>query len=112
MAARVDPKLKKAYEFFRKHAGYVVGKSAAGALALARAEAAACALGWEVEWEHDGFEWDGEGDAPEEVLAAVLKDEDGNVLEVLGGIGDPDRNYARVVEAELALEALARKKLL
>ena len=102
MAARVDPKLKKAYDFFKKHAGGVVGRNAEGALALARAEAV----------DEDEYMLGDEEEMPSEVLYAVLKDQDGEVLESLGGIGDPDRNYGRVVEAELALEALARKKLL
>ena len=46
---------------------------------------------------------------PNEVLCATLKDKDGHVLESLGGIGDPSRDYARMVEAELSLEALARQ---
>jgi len=45
---------------------------------------------------------------PSEVLVAILKDASGNVIGSLSGIGDPDNNYRRVVEAELALEALAR----
>ena len=43
---------------------------------------------------------------PDEVLIAVLKDADGHVLESLGGIGDPSPSYQRLVEAELALEAM------
>ena len=43
---------------------------------------------------------------PDEVLIAVLKDADGHVLESGGGIGDPSPSYRRLVEAELALEAM------
>ncbi len=114
MAPRIDPKLKSAYEFFKKHGGSVVGRSAEVALALARAEKTAEALGWSVDWVHDEEAYDsGDSDhEPSEVLGAVLKDQDGEQLESLWSIADPDRNYARVVEAELALEALMRKKLL
>jgi hypothetical protein len=79
---------------------------------LAKAEKIAEQLGWEVEWE-----WDNDIDdswmSPEEQakdhewLCARLMD--GNtVLEALGGIVDADANYRRVIEAELAAEALAR----
>lgn len=113
MASRVDPKLKKAYEFFKKHAGGRQGHNAADCLALARAEAAAEALGWDSEWENDDLPWESDDDyEPSEVLGCVLKDADGEVLESLWAIADPTREYARVVEAELALEALSRKKLL
>jgi hypothetical protein len=108
----------KAVAFFRKWAGYAVahGESKAraktrGAQELARAEAEAEARGWKVEWEHDPEEWQGESERPFEVLTAVLRDADGNVMASLGGIGmsgksSDDRAYGRVVEAELALEAL------
>jgi hypothetical protein len=44
------------------------------------------------------------------VLCCVLKDGDGNVLASLCGITDPDSNYRRVVEAELASEALHNER--
>lgn len=110
---RVDPKLKKAYDFFKEQAGYRVGHRAEDALALARAEATASALGWSVDWVDDDEPYESDDDyVPREVLGAVLKDMEGETLESLWGIADPDRKYARVVEAELALEALTRKKLL
>lgn len=114
MASKIDPKLKRAYDFFKEHAGYVVGRRAEGSLALARAEAIASSLGWSVDWEIDEEEYQlgDEEDEPSEVFVAVLRDEDGESMEVLGGIADPTRQYRRIVEAELALEALARKKLL
>ena len=106
----------KAIAFFYKHAGYgyTPGKETPaqgrrrGAKALARAEAEASARGWRVEWEGDPEPWDpGDTDyEPKEVYGAVLRDEEGHVLESLWSIADPDRNYRRVVEAELALEAL------
>lgn len=110
----VNPKLKKAFEFFLEHSGYVHGRREQGALDLARAEAIAEALGWEVEWEPDEEEYqtDLEGDQPDEVLSAILYDDDGVVIGSLGGIGDPDKNYVRLVEAELASEALYERGLL
>lgn len=115
MSVKVDPKLKRAYAFFKENAGYVVGRSAEGALALARAEAIASSLGWDVDWEEDPEEYqmgDAEEEPPNEVYNAMLRDEDGKVIGSLGGIGDPSRSYQRVVEAELALEALHERGLL
>lgn len=108
----------KAIDFFRKHAGYAMrpGESKAraktrGAQALARAEAEAESRGWTVDWEHDPEEWQGDVERPFEVLTAVLRDADGQVLTSLGGIGmtgnrKTDTDYRRVIEAELADEAL------
>ena len=108
----------KAVDFFHKHAGYSVrpGESKAkgktrGAQALARAEAEAEARGWTVEWEHDPEEWQGDVERPFEVLTAVLRDADGLVLASLGGNGmtghrKTDADFRRVIEAELADEAL------
>lgn len=109
----------KAVEFFRKHAGYSVrpGESKAkaktrGAQALARAEAEAEARGWTVDWEEDPEEWQGDVERPFEVLTAVLRDADGQVLASLGGNGmtgnrKTDSDHRRVIEAELADEALS-----
>lgn len=108
----------KAVDFFRKHASYSYrpGESKAkaktrGAQALARAEAEAEARGWAVEWEDDPEEWWGDTKRPFEVLTAVLRAGDGQVLASLGGNGmtgnrKTDADFRRVVEAELAFEAL------
>ncbi len=108
----------KAVDFFRKHAGYAQGRGEAKATAqtrrataLARAEAEAEDRGWTVTWEDDPEEWQGDDERPFEVLVAVLRDANGNVLGSLGNIGmsgntRTDRDYARVIEAELAEEAL------
>jgi len=108
----------KAVDFFRKHAGYAVrpGESKAkaktrGAQALARAEAEAEARGWAVVWEDDPEEWQGDVERPFEVLTAELRDADGHSLAFLGGNGmtgnrKTDADYRRVIEAELADEAL------
>lgn len=117
MVRRTAAPTAKAIAFFYKHAGYshdpkketrAQGRRR-GAKALARAEAEASARGWRVEWEGDpeAYEMgDAETEEPREVLGAVLRDENGHVLGSLWGIGDPTREYRRVVEAELALEAL------
>jgi hypothetical protein len=102
------------FRFFQKHAGYVRGQRAAGALALARAEREADRRGWTTEWDHDpepdlSFMTPRERKQEHEVLCAVLKDRDGKPLTSLCGIVDADRTYGRIVEAELALEALGSK---
>jgi hypothetical protein len=105
------------FRFFLNNAGYCTPPGrAACALSLARAEAYAEAMGWEFCWEYDecfyGYcnEWLGCQDdckKEHEVLFCLLKDADGTMLQCLGGIADADRNYRRVIEAELAAEALA-----
>lgn len=110
----ISPKLRKAYDFFKEHAGYVVGRRGMGALELARAEAYADEHGWEAIWEDDPEEWLLDVERPEEVLTCVLRDENGVVIGSLGGIDmsgntRQDRDYRRVVEAELALEAMPDK---
>lgn len=100
-------RLLKAAKFFQQHSG---GDLDYG-LKLAKAEHFAEESGWKVEWspDQDPYEMgDAETELPNEVLIAVLKDSSGNVLESLSGIGDPNQTYARVVEAQLALEAMPR----
>ena len=110
----------RAVAFFMRHAGwsYAAGKETKaqgrrrGAIALAKAEAEAANRGWRVRWEHsvEPYEMgDAEMEMPSEVLDAVLFDEHGHAIASLGQIGDPSRSYGRVVEAELALEALAER---
>jgi hypothetical protein len=117
-ARKAQDHLKKNAEFFYKHAAYSYGPDQTkrqgrmeGAMKLARAEREAEERGWNVEWQPDGMPYDmgdAETEMPNEVLFAVLKDASGNIIGSLSGIADPDNNYRRVVEAELALEALAR----
>lgn len=116
---------KQAEDFFYEWAGwgYDPKKETAdqgrrrGAKLLAKAERIASDLGWKTEWEEDQEPWEGEGDPPNEVLNAVLYDENYEVVGSLSSIGmsgnqAEDRRYGRVVEAELALEAASEKGLL
>lgn len=98
----------QAFRFFLANAGYVVGVRARCALRLARAEQRAADLGWAFEWLYDDEPWDGDvpGYTPREVLGCVVRGPDGEVLASLWGIADPSPAYSRVVEAELASEAL------
>jgi hypothetical protein len=116
-ARKAQDHLKKNAEFFYKHAGYSYGPDQTkrqgrmeGAMKLAQAEQEAEARNWTVEWSNDDMSYEvgnDENEMPSEILVAVLKDEHGNSIGSLSGIGDPDSNYRRVVEAELALEALS-----
>jgi len=114
MADRINPKLKSAYDFFYKNSGRVGAGRKESAIDLARAEAIAEELGWECRWEDDQEEYQlgDEEEMPNEVLTCVLYDEDDEVLSSLGGVGDPSKTYGRIVEAELASEALWEKGLL
>ena len=116
-ARKEKDRFERAVRFFEEHAasGYTPGKETKaqgrrrGAEALARAEQYALDHGWKVEWDFDQDEYqlgDAETEMPNEVLCAILKTPDGEVLGSLGGIGDPTREYGRVIEAELALEAM------
>jgi hypothetical protein len=115
-AKRAKERMAKAIKFFYKHAGYSHGpgqtahqRRLEGAKRLALAEEYAKEMGWTVEWDYDELPYemgDAETKMPDEVLVADLFDEEHHHLESLGGIGDPDGNYRRVVEAELVLEAM------
>jgi len=83
---------------------------------LAAAEAFAREADWYFEWDLDapGRMLDrpqGENGEPigDECFYCQLLDKDGEMLECLCGIWDPSREYRRVVEAELALQAMAEK---
>jgi len=119
---------KSSIDFFAKWAGssYKAGATPAqkrasklsSARAYAEAEIEAVNRNWKVIWEDDPEGWDSLGDIDpsevEEVLSARLVDENGRTLASLGSItfgknSVESRAYGRVVEAELALEALSRK---
>lgn len=127
---------RKAFRFFLGNAGGIVGQSAITAASLARAEAYARDHDWRFVWEYDqdrDTSWcetcehlhkcrslgrDGlscdhvRSDHDHQLYDCMLYDSDGEMLECLGGNdfgagrdpwGEP---YKRVVEAELASEAL------
>jgi hypothetical protein len=115
----ISSDLRKRWRFFMANAGHVAppGKVVC-ALELARAEIEAKRRwfndDWEFVWEEDDIDIRDITDEPEafyrelhEVMCCILKDRSGKVLASLSGIIDADRDYQRVVEAELASEALA-----
>lgn len=131
----INKDLYRRYRFFKASAGYCVGLRAVGALQLARAEIWAeeqeltfvwdgdigGELGDHEEWCSDarrsaaGYGWQGEklsrsylrdNGCSHEVSCCLCEDQDDNVLASFGGIIDADSTYRRVVEAELALEAM------
>jgi hypothetical protein len=118
------------YQFFLKHAGYSVAQGETQiqgrrrcAHLLARAEKYARAHMWSFGWEYDPYGCTGcSCGSPEcecstgdmhETLVCCLWDDGATpkVLESLGGICGATREYRRVVEAELALEAMARAEV-
>lgn len=124
--------LKEATEFFYKHAGYSCDLSIEtckqarrrGAMVLAKAERDAASLGITFDWEQDrdpDVSWMGAEqnrqyrDGVAEMLVCTARDRNGKVVASLGGVHvltgtDKERAdaraYMRVVEAELALEAI------
>jgi hypothetical protein len=98
-------KMKKSVKFFT---AMMNGDADAGKK-LATAEHFAEENGWRVEWVPDSEPYemgDAETEAPSEVFVAVLRNADNAVLASLGGIVDPNDKYVRLVNAELAQEAL------
>lgn len=113
-------KLGKKLAFFRGR-----GADVAQAKRLLKAEEIAEERNWKFTWEQEPGDWNdylGEGDSIddiESVESCVLRDEEGAVLESLGGITFAKRSstrdnqdYGREVEAELALEAASKLGLL
>lgn len=101
--------MTNATAFFLKHAGWSYGPQTEGrarcAEQLAAAEAWASSEGYMIEWRPDDSS-DEPGD-----WGCALHDPDGQVVESLWGIGfesgEPwGEPYARVVAAELALQAM------
>lgn len=109
----VSKELRAAWKFFHEWAGYCVGRRAAGALALARAEAQGRECGLSFEWVDDGESLPSDGlctcgcgNKIETCEGCICRDESGNVVASLWSIWDAGCEYRRVVEAELASEAL------
>jgi hypothetical protein len=113
-----SPVTDAAIAFFSEHAGFSYDPKVEtpeegrqnSALHYAKAEQFAKERGWTAEWRDDPEPYemgDAEETPPSEVLGCVLKDSSGEVLASLWQIGDPTRAYRRVVEAELASEAIA-----
>ena len=118
----VSPALRSAFKFFSEHAGYVVGEHAKSALELARAERAAKKKGVCFRWEPDedaDLSWMDEAQRKKnydvEWVAAYRKSSclrgephpRAIPCASVGGVVGADRNYRRVLEAELASECLA-----
>jgi hypothetical protein len=113
--------IRRRAAFFHKHAGYSYGPGQTpeqgrdeNARRLALAEIFGEEAGWTVEWDYDQEEYqlgDAEESPPSEVMVAILRDADGNVIGSLGGIGDPTPAYRRVVEAELVREAMTEQHI-
>jgi hypothetical protein len=119
-------RMQERFRFFHEHAGYVVGQRAIGAWELAKAEEYAEEAGWVYCWDYDQdadrgpVDWGwSEADVKRWestehrcYVAYLLPHSTACVrpLASLGGIWDPSREYERVVNAELALEALAREE--
>ena len=116
---------QQAYLFFLRHAGYSYdpktqtkqqGRSEC-ARKLAKAERDARALGYTFEWtddidgcigcDCDSPECDCSTGEPHECLVCLMRDSNGKVVQSLGSVCKPSREYRRVVEAELALEEVS-----
>jgi hypothetical protein len=108
----MSPAMLAAWRFFMAQ-----GSGAASALHLARAEARADDAGLIFRWEADDLAYDTFVDHDEwcrkdcgkdhEVLWCAVSDGGSETLASLGSIIDASRDYRRVIEAELASEALA-----
>lgn len=105
-ARRAKESFERQAKFFKTHGGYKKDQ----ALKLLEAEEYGEEHGWKVEWQGDESpDMSGIEDA-KEVLVAILKNSNDRVIGSLGGIADPSRDYARVVEAELMLEAMSENR--
>jgi hypothetical protein len=109
--------LKQATAFFYEHAGYSYdpktetpeqGKKRC-AVALARAERDAASAGIRFTWEYDPDGCIGCGCATgaEHTVETCFAVKDGECVASLGSICEATDTYRRVIEAELAYEALA-----
>lgn len=117
--------ISQAVAFFQEHAGWSYNPKTEtaeqgklrGAKALAKAERDAASKGLTFEWTDEGVRGCigcdcGSDECPcserteHECFAVVVYNPDGEVVASLGSVCSPSREYRRVVQAELALEAL------
>lgn len=106
-------------QFFYDNAGYsynpATGTEEMGRIhcanRLAQAEIDGRHFGLTFEWvpdnDADPMDWDGDGPMGDEAYGCVVRDPEGNIRASLWAIFDPTPQYRRVVEAELAMQALA-----
>jgi hypothetical protein len=113
--------LSKDERFFYDHAGWSYNPQTESKLAghmnsakqLAEAERQVRNLGWRFDWQDDWTvgshtaEYGKDCGEPETCESCIVYSEVGTILASLHCIDDADHNYRRVIEAELALEALA-----
>lgn len=108
------------YRFFLKSAGYSVAQGetqkqgrSRSARELARAEKWARTHGVTFEWVNDSDadpnDWDGEGPIGEVAEGCIARCASGGTLASLWSIWDASTEYRRVVEAELASEAMGAR---
>lgn len=109
--SNISPALRAAFRFFLDNAGYATPPGRAQcALDYARAERDASSLGLHAEWVNDPQGMQDayhDGRTPETVLGCVIYNAQRQHLASLWQIEDPSWDYRRVVEAELAEEAIA-----
>lgn len=103
--------LKQAYRFMFDNAGYATPPGRAVCAAqLARAEAEAKQAGVTYQWDADvdcDVSWMSEAERKQDhVCEYVIARLNGQVIGSLGGIVDATDEYRRVIEAELAAEAI------
>ena len=83
-------------------------------MSVKRAQDIASKRSWTFHWEHDESpDWSGIEDA-KEVLHCVLRDENGHVLDSLGGIGMSgnyarDQRFGREIERDMIENVLAEQ---
>lgn len=100
-------------QFFYENAGYAYNPASEtpedgrtrGAKALADAERAALENGWYCTWGFGEYQYDDAGEATA-TYYCNLHDADGTILASCGGIDTDNGPYARIIAAELALEAI------
>ncbi len=108
----IDRDLLKSFKFFKANGGYIEGRRAECALQLARAEREASAEGLRFCWQDDSIDDPHYRDFDDDTrpntyeIVFVYGPDSEDVLASLGAVIDATEDYRRVVEAELAIEAL------